>query len=104
LAAFLAFGPPFGRAGLLSRPWLAGRDTALPWRNVGAFGGFRRLHCGGRWLVGLFFGVRCHIQSPGTAKCRIQDIHHSDAAPRQAIPCDKTLRISLISSKSFRTM
>jgi hypothetical protein len=57
--------------------WLAGRDTALPWRNVGAFGGFRRLHGGGRWRHGLFFGVRCHIQSPGAAECRIQDIHPS---------------------------
>jgi hypothetical protein len=27
--------------------------------------------------MGLFFGVRC-LQSPGTAKCRIQDIHPSD--------------------------
>ena len=54
LGAFLAFGPPFDRAGLLSRPRFAGRNTGLPWRNVGAFRGFRRRYCGGP-SVGLFF-------------------------------------------------
>jgi hypothetical protein len=50
---------------------------------MGAFGGFRRLqHCG-RWQIRLFFSVRCHGQSPGTAKCRIQDIGPSDAAEKQ---------------------
>jgi hypothetical protein len=101
LAAFWLLGRRSDEVAFLSRPWLAGRDTAFVWRNVGAFSGFRRLHRGGRWVVGLFFGVRCHGQSPGTAKCRIHDIHHSDVAQRQATSCDKTIRISLISSESF---
>ena len=88
-AAFWLLGRRSAKAAFLSRPWLAGRDTALVWHNVGAFGGFRRLHYGGDWRIGLFFGVRRHGQSPGTAKCRIQGIHPSAVAARQATPATK---------------
>jgi hypothetical protein len=100
----LAFGPTFGRAGLLSRLWLAGRNTALVWRNVGriwwllAVAPWRPLAC---WLV-LLRSMSWSISWYG--KCRIQDIHPSDVAAGQATLCDKTLTISLISSVSFPNM
>ena len=36
------FSPLLGRGGHLSRLGLAGRNTGLPWRGVGRFGGLRR--------------------------------------------------------------
>ena len=104
LAAFWLLGCRSAELAFLSRLWLAGRDTAAVSRNVGAFGGFGWLHWGCRGRVGLFFCVGCHGQSPGTARCRIQDIHHSDVACKASDILRQTLKFSLLSPASFPDM
>jgi hypothetical protein len=62
-AAGLAGLAAFWRLGRCSVELAFFRDLGLPgntapvWRNVGAFGGFRRPDFGGRWRVGVLFGV-----------------------------------------------
>jgi len=93
-SAEVAFFPGFG---------LPGATRPLRGATCAPFGAF----CG--CTVAAAGGLACSsafdvMSISWYGKCRIQDIGPSDVAARQATLCDKTLRISLISSGSFPNM
>ena len=83
LAAFALLVAFFGWDGLLTRLTLAGRNTGLPWRGVGRFGGLRLPSRGG--LERLFFRIRRrHREFSFCGNHRGQDIHRSGREDKQA--------------------
>jgi hypothetical protein len=115
LAAFLPSWVLAAGLPCLAAFWLLGRRSAEVafFPDLGLPRGTRRL-CGATLASWVAFGscimaaagwlacssAFCHRQSPGTAKCRIQDIHPSDVARRQATSVDQSPQI-LVASTSI---
>jgi hypothetical protein len=86
LGLFAAFGRFLGRAGLLTRLCLGGRNGRATLRNTGLFIGFRRVArgCGCGWGgAGFFCNRRRHFLFSLSGDYRVHDMNHSEAYEKQ---------------------